>query len=307
MADATTTQGGSPQTGRREDGTIDVPINAVPDAIRNSPHPQQTQLHTLKRGDETIQVTTEQLIEKAQKGWNADVLTQQARESTKAAEKALALQEDLEQIIKSGDVDAFRRMGASMGVPGDEVEQAARNIWGDGSDEDDAETEDEPQPKRGKAAPQPAQVNFGALPADVQRLLLRAEKQRIDEIIDAALDSEEKVRYNMEQYDEKGRKAIRSLVEEKVRGRLAATNGDFGDGSHILRDVLPEVKTLLEALGSPRRSTPALGLGMSPGGDSLEVYPKKQPDHVPSSDGSFDQHILETLAFNQSQVDRAKR
>jgi hypothetical protein len=259
----------------------------------------------LKRGEETVQVNTEKLIEMAQKGWNSDVVTQQARETTKAAEKAMALQEDLEAIIKSGDVDAFRRMGASMGISGTEVEEAAKNIWGDGLDEDE---EEEARPvTRGKVPPQNAQVDFKSLPPDVQRILLRAEKQRIDEIIDAALDNDSNGSYNLEQYDEKGRKAIRSLVEEKVRGRLAATNGDFGDGSQILRDVLPEVKTLLEALGSPRRQTPALGMGLAPGGGDLEVYPKKQPDHIPSSDGSFDQHILETLAFNQAQSERAKR
>lgn len=307
MAGEATPQGGSQQT-QRADGTIDIPVGAVPDAIRTAPHPQQTQVFTLKRGEETMQVTAEKLVEMAQKGWNADVVTQQAREKEKAAERALAIQDDLEAVIRSGDVDAFRRMGAAMGIPGTEVEEAARNIWGDGEDDEVETTEDEPwQATRGKAAPQSSQVDFKALPPDVQRILLRAEKQRIDEIIDAALDSDEKVRYNMEQYDEKGRSAIRSLVEEKVRGRLAATNGDFGDGSHILRDVLPEVRTLLEALGSPRRQTPALGMGLAPGGGDLEVYPKKQPDHVPSSDGSFEQHILETLAFNQGNAERAKR
>ena len=304
MSEATDSQGGSQM--QRTDGALEVPINAIPDALRNAPHPSQTQLHTLRRGDETIQVTTEQLIEKAQKGWNADMVTQQARESQKAAERALAIQDDLEQVIKEGDVDAFRRMGAAMGISGNEVEEAAVSIWGNR-----AEDEEEEEPVQTRRTTQretgPLKVNFTQLPADVQRILLGAEKQRIDGIIQEALDKSEKVSYNMEQYDEKGRKAIRSLVEEKVRGRLAATNGDFGDGSHILREVLPEVEAILESLGSPRRQTPALGMGLAPGGGDIEVYPKKQPDHVPSSHGSFEQHSLETLAFNQRQSEQARR
>ncbi len=310
MAEATN-QGGSTEQIRRTDGSLEVPINAVPDAIRNSPTRNQTQLHTLKRGDETVEVTTEKLIEMAQKGWNADVTTQHAREAEKAAARALTIQEDLEAVIKSGDVDAFRRMGAAMGIPGNEVETAAASIWGDGS-EDEEDEEEAPTPQKRQVPQQPQKVDFSQFPPDVQRLLLRAEKARIDEIVQSALDSSEKVSYNMEQYEnEKERKAalsaIRALVEDKVRGRLNASNGDFGDGSHILKEVLPEVESLLEALGSPRRRTPSLGMGLAPGGGDIEVYPKKQPNHVPSSDGNFEQHILEQLAFNQGQVERSKR
>jgi hypothetical protein len=282
-------------------------VSSIPDALRNAPHPNDTVLHTIKRGDEEFQVTTEQLKTMAQKGWNADVVTQQARESTKAAERALSLQEDLEAVIKSGDVDAFRRMGAIMGIPGDEVERSAASIWGDGSEDEETEEVEADTPKKAKVAPRPDKVDFSQFPVDIQRLLLRAEKSRIDEIITLALDSSDKVRYNMEQYDDKGRKAVRSLVEEKVRGRLNASNGDFGDGSHILREVLPEVEAILEALGSPRRQTPALGMGAAPGGGDLEVYPRKKPDHVPSGDGAFEQHILEDLAYNHGNLSRSKQ
>jgi len=237
------------------------------------------------------------------------VVTQTARETTKAAERALSLQEDLEAVIQSGDVDAFRRMGAVMGIPVAEVEASAASIWGDGSDDDDAdEVETTVKRERGtKAAVTPSQVDFSQFPADIQRLLLRAEKTRIDEIIDAALDSSAKVTYNMEQYDAKAQKAVRSLVEEKVRGRLNASNGDFGDGSHILQSVIPEVELLLEALGSPRRQTSALGMGHAPGGGDLEVYPTKKPDHVSSGDGAFEQNILEELAYNHGNLSRSKR
>ena len=305
MASDVTKNDGSPMT--RTDGTIDIPISAVPDAIRNSPHPDQTRTYTLKRGDEEVQVTAEKLVEMAQKGWNADAVTQQARETIKEYEKDHGMADDLRAIIQSGDVDAFRRMGATMGIPGDEVEKAAVGIWGDGSDEDEEETTPVRKTRQVTETQAGGKVSFNQFPEEVQRLLLRAEKSRIDEIIDVALDSSDKVRYNLEQYDAKGQKAIRALVEEKVRGRLSATSGDFGDGSHILRDVLPEVEALLEALGSPRRQTPALGMGHAPGGGDIEVYPKKAPDHVSSSDGNFEQHILEKLAFNQGQIERSKR
>jgi hypothetical protein len=257
-----------------------------------------------------VEVTTDKLIEMAQKGWNADVVTQQARETIKEYSRDHILAEDLKAVIAAGDVDAFRRMGAACGVSGTEVEAAAVSIWGGGRevDEDVEEEEGEVQPTKGrKAAPNTGKLNFNQFPEEVQRLLLEAEKGRIDRIIDAALDKSEKVRYNVEQYDAKGQKAIRALVEEKVRGRLAASSGDFGDGSHILREVLPEVELLLEALGSPRRGVAALGMGNAPGGGDLEVYPKKMPDHVSSQDGGFDQSIFETIAHNHRKINESSR
>ena len=106
--------------GTNEDGTINIPIDSVPNELRDAAHPNEKQLHTLKRGEETIQVDTEELIRRAQKGWNADATTQAAAELQKTAAGALATQEDLEA-AKEGDIDAFRRIGIGMGLPKDRL------------------------------------------------------------------------------------------------------------------------------------------------------------------------------------------
>ncbi len=101
-----------------------------------------------------------------------------------------------------------------------------------------------------------------------------------------------------------GKKAIRRFVDEKIGGRLDQYGGDFGDGTRILAEVLPEVREHLQALGTPGKRTNA-GLGHAPGGGDTEIYPKQKPDHVPSTDGDrFDQNVLETIAYHQAQGER---
>jgi hypothetical protein len=88
------------------------------------------------------------------------------------------------------------------------------------------------------------------------------------------------------------------MIDEKVRGRLDASDGKFGDGAQILREVIPEVRGTLEALGTSSRSTPPMGLGPAPGSHEASIYPTKPPDHVSSTDAGFDEHITETLQHN---------
>jgi hypothetical protein len=283
-----------------DDGSvINIPPNSIPDVIRNAPYPGQNVMHTIKRGEEEVQVTTEQLKVMAQKGWNADVTTQQAREQAKQNEADIRLAGDLRAVIETGDVDAFRRMGLEAGVRGAELEEIVQQTFGEEEEVEEAPVRTAPQTN--------GQLDFRQFPKDVQRLLLRAEKGRISEIVQGELDKSEKIAYNLEQYDAKGRAAIRSLIDEKIRVRLADTNGDFGDGRFIMPGVLKDIEALLEAMNSPTRKVPPLGVGPAPGGDGLEVYPKKLPDHVSSaSGGQFEQNVLETLAYHHANAQRSR-
>jgi len=269
--------------------------------VQGDPQPQRY----IVNGKE-VTVTPDQYQTLIQKGLAADEKFREAAEIRKEAERAIATQEDLKQVILDGDVDAFRRMGANLGIPGTEIEAEIQRLFGD-EDEEDEDDESAPTPPKRQAQPEKRKLELSDFPPDVQRLMLQAERQRIDGIVTKALDKSERVRYNMEQFDEKGRQALRDLVDEKIRGRLAATNGDFGDGTYILRDVIPEVERIIEAIASPTRKVAPLGVGPSPGGDGLDVYPTKLPDHVPSTDGSFEQNILETLAYHHANAQRASR
>jgi len=294
--------GGKTTESTRDDGVIDIPVGSVPTELANAPHPDEKTLHTLKRGDEEIQVTTEELVRRAQKGWNADATTQSAKELQKSAAAALAIQEDLEA-AKEGDRDAFCRIGVSMGLPADMVEEVARQTFEAGEDGEtiDSYLDNSRGPSKGSERRGP--IDVSQLSPDVQRALYIVEENRMRGIIDSALDNDQEIAYNMKERSPEGQAAIRKFVAEKIQGRLGANGGDFGDGTRILSEVIPEVRDHLKALGTPGQRTQT-GLGTSPYSSAGGVYPTKQPDHVPSTAGDdFEQHILDTLRYHQGQDD----
>jgi hypothetical protein len=295
-----------------ERGTIQIPNSQVHPALGESRHPDETTQYTVKVNGDERKVSAAELIEGYQKSTAAGEKFQEAAQLRGEAAKAIALQEDLQALVQ-GDQDAFRRIGAAMGANGEEVEAALRQSFGDPEDEDDEDVieryyEDsrKSEPRLRNSNPENGPIDYSRLTPDIQRVLREAESGRIDKIVDKALDSDEELSYNMSQYDEKGKAAIRTLLNEKIRGRLDEHGGDFGDGRRILAEVLPEVKGLLSQLGG-RQGRPGVGLGASPGGGDTQVYPTKKPDYVPSTGGDdFEQHILDTLAFHQGQVERGR-
>ncbi len=218
-------------------------------------------------------------------------------------------------VFKDGDIDAFRRLGAQYGVPGDEVERIAARTFSnqdEGEDEDSDEEVVKSYLKEEAAAAAKTRshlegpIDYSKLSPDVQRVLREAEKTRIDGIVQNALDKDEVIAYNINAQTPEGRRAIRDYVDEKIRGRLDSFNGDFGDGSRILAEVLPEIKTHLQALGTPGKRT-YTGLGHAPGGGDTEVYPTKLPDHVSSTEGdAFEQNVLETMIYHQSKAEEGR-
>ena len=213
-----------------------------------------------------------------------------------------------------------------MGLSGDEVEEAARIVYeqmGDdktaspGEDGFDENSLYEPKTPTGgqmnmaqrmalleaeliktKALLTGRRTGFPDLDETLQTVVVDVEQRRVDKIIQNALDSDEVLAYYMKSYDDKGQQAIRDMIDEKVRGRLDASDGSFGDGTRILQEIVPEVKKTLEAIGTPNRLTPQMGFGPSPGGQGANIYPTKQPDHVSSTEAGFEEHIAETLQHN---------
>lgn len=295
---------------------IQVPAGAVPPQLANAPHPQMA---VIRVNGKDVQVTPEQMLAYAQKGAAADERFQDAAEQRKEAESAIRLKEDFDRLKETGDINAFRRIGAEMGLPGDQVEEAARMVY-EGVEEGEGDSDDENQywdksEGSGRGAERGADsrqllaqvkaelenrppVGYDNLSEEVQTALLHVESERINEIVQKALDKDDVIRYYRNSYDERGKEAIRSMVDEKIRGRLDSSDGQFGDGTQILREVVPEVRTLLEAIGTPSRTTPQMGLGPAPGGTGNQVYPTKPPEHVPSTETGFEDHIAQTIAYN---------
>jgi len=310
----------SPLSAQGETPRIDIPAQSVPPGTHIPP----AQVHeragaTLKVHGEEKAVSYEELISHAQKGLAADENFQAAAEKSKDAETAIQFQEDMRLVTESGDINAFRRAGAALGMPGDKIEQTAQYIEAQferaGVNYVNPESPDESpagsRPESGKTAAEWAkelaalkaqvegkQVGFGDLTGDLQTALVNVEEERISQIVEKALDSDPTLSYYMNSYGDKGKTAVRGVIDEKIRGRLDASDGRFGDGAKIMNVILPEVKTLLEAIGPPERSTPQMGLGPAPGGQGPNIHPLKAPEHVSSKDSGFEEHIGEVLEHN---------
>jgi len=299
--------------GAADDSTvIQIPNDQVHPSLANAPHPDQTRLYNVVVNGRQEQWTLDKLVSEAQTGAAGREAFQDAATTRKENARAIAIEEDMEMVFKEGDIDAFRRIGAQYGVPGDKVEEIAARTFGDEDDEDDEDIvndyfEDSSRGANRQTRPQaPTEVDYSMLAPDLQRMARGVEKERIDQIVQNALDKDDQIAYNMNSQTPTGRVAIRQYVDEKIRGRLDSFNGDFGDGARILAEVLPEIREHLQALGTPGNRTHT-GLGHAPGGGDTEVYPKQLPDHVPSTEGdSFEQNILETMAYHQAQAERGK-
>lgn len=291
-------------------GTIQIPNEQVHPALANSPHPDMAQVHNVKVNGREEQWTTAQLIEKAQKGQAAEEKFQEAAQERKGNARATAIEEDLQIVIDGGEdaADAFRRIGEAYKVPADHMEKLVAQSFG-GNEESDEDVVDqysrEIQGTRSRDGDKEV-VSYDRLSPDVQRALRKVEQGRMEEIVRKTLDKDENLSYNIGQHTPEGQRAIRQYVDEKIRGRLAAYGGDFGDGSRILAEVLPEVREHLQALGTPG-TRGSMGLGPSPGGGDTEVYPKQKPDHVSSTEGdAYEQNILETMAYHQARAEQGR-
>ena len=314
-----------PQDAQDPNPVQNIPASAVPPQLANAPHPYQNQTTEIIVDGQKQVVTHDQLVTLAQKGVASDNRFQEASSKSKEADAAINFKADMDLLAETGDISAFRRAGAAMGLSGDEVEEAARVVYesneepspgSEGFDENSLYTNNGPPPGQATGVGQQIaaltamvqklqgqasgkQTGFGDLSEDLQTVIGDAEQIRVDKIIQNVLDSDDVLSYYMGSYDKKGQSAIRSMIDDKVRGRLDASDGKFGDGTRIMREIVPEVREHLEALGTPNRSTPQMGLGPAPGGQSgADIYPRKQPDHIPSTEAGFEEHIGETLAHN---------
>ncbi len=306
-----------PDAGSNESVT-NIPATNVPPGMAMNPGPAHERAGaTLNVHGQKVPLSYEQLVTAAQKGLAADANFQAASETSRKAASAIEFQEDMRLVAESGDADAFRRAGASLGIPGDKVEESIRLIdeqYGDGDGTpDENRVFDGDTSRRGqgrtpeqwaqelaqvKSSLENRQIGFEQVSPDLQTALIHVEQERISRIVEKSLDSDDVLRYYIANYDEKGKDAIRGMIDDKIRGRLDAADGQFGDGKQIMQEIIPEVRALVEAIGTPERSTPQMGLGPAPGSQGPAVYPTKPPDHVSSTDAGFEEHIVEALAHN---------
>lgn len=299
-----------------DDGVTSIPATDVPAVLANAPHPDQTRMHDVTIDGERQQWTYEKLVKEAQTSAAGRKAFQDASEMRKENVRSAAIDEDLRAVFEDGDEDAFRRVGAAYDIPQGEIDEAVQNAFVDdgGSDDKDGDVVNDYLKEAAGAGKDTSRsrqptgpVSYGDMAPDVQRALRGVESARMEKIIDQALDNDEAIAYNMKAHTPEGRAAIRSLVDEKIKGRLASYGGDFGDGTRILQEVLPEIKGLLDAVGTPGQQT-NMGLGASPGGGSTAGHPPKKPDHVSSTEGdAWEQHILDDMVYRHDKAQRGQQ
>jgi hypothetical protein len=296
--------------------------------MATAPHPYEQQLTKIVVDGNEQMVDHAKLVELAQKGVSSGSRFQEAAAKSKEAEEAIKFKADMDLLGETGDVSAFRRAGSAMGLSDEEIEDAARMVYEQTGEPPSSPSEpvldenttyqQQQQVQQGgkvtvgqklamleaelmktKAQLDNRTTGFGDLSKGLQTAIVDVEQARVDKIIQKALDLDQVTAYYYNSYGEKGQKAIRSMIDEKVRGRLDASDGEFGDGAQILREVIPEVRTTLEALGTPNRTTPQVGLGPAPGSQGADIYPTKMPDHVSSTEAGFEEHVAQVLQHNQ--------
>ena len=134
------------------------------------------------------------------------------------------------------------------------------------------------------------------------------EEQRIGKIITGALDNDKELAYHTMTMDSGQKDQFRAMVERNIQGRLASTGSDFGDGTRVLSAVLSDVKADLKALGTPKPGhTPTFGIADSPSNTDAGSTPPQEPDHIPSTDSQFEQHIGEVIAHGMAKAEQAPK
>lgn len=274
-----------------KDVVIKVPDGASPPGMGTGSSPSKT-YEAVVYGKK-VELTEADLIREAQKGLAANQRFQEASRMLEEAKAAKSVHEDLHRVLEEGDINAFRRVAESMGLDRSQVEEAADIVWQQING--DTEEEEEEETPRGRQEA-PRKLSFGDLDEETQEVLVGVAADRINKSIKGALDNDEIIGYYLKQAGDKQRDAIVKMANREVKGRLTASGGNLKNIPGILKEVIPIVKETIEAFGI-ERSTPQMGLGPAPAGGP-DVYPKQQPKYVSSRDSGFEQHILETLAFN---------
>lgn len=259
----------------------------------------------LKVYGETKDVPIEELIKLAQKGMAADARFQEVAGKEKRLAELEAQDSDF-KLMQDGDLDAFRRLGAAAGIPGDYVEEAARAVFENyGDTEEYEEEEEEVDPvtewRQQRQRGEPRTVGYGDLDPEMRELTYGLVKERTANMIQAGLDNDKVIGYYMKNAKPEHVKAVRDMADELLKGRLALTKGDFTKMGELVPEMVNRLRPLVESFSATRQTNP-IGLGGAPGDGIGNAPPTKQPDHVPSFAGinAMGTHLNECIAYEMA-------
>lgn len=278
--------------------------------------------HTIKVDGKEIELSLDQLIERAQKGTAAEKRMSEAAELRKTMEEKGEEYEDLvrmrglfNRMVMEADQNAYTQLLTEYaGIPPEVVAEVGGTFFNNEltgyEDEEDVEYEEDDDDtedirmtqNQNKGQEPPRKTGYQDLEPEVQDALRHVESQRQEKILTDLLDNHKKMSYHMQRQSEKGREAIKTAVRKQIARRLTSENLSFEAGAPA---VVEEFAEFLEVAGTPERPTPHhTGLGPAPGGRAEDqVYPKEKPEDVPFGDASHDDGIHETLQWAMAQQD----
>lgn len=184
--------------------------NEVVEALTDKGATTASQKVTLKRGSETVEVDHKQLVELAQKGWDAD-------DKWKAAAKGRQIEELAQKAIVEGDEDSEFKLYELVGVPQDQINKIkeVRQKLAESAGTTVSTTN---SPSNPESASKP-------VTEDIEEIIRKvtSEERAVDFLdslgasIDSAIDSNTKIVALLEKYEDEGaRKTVRAFLAERA-------------------------------------------------------------------------------------------
>lgn len=289
----------------------DTNSSVVPPSEGKQPTGTQ-KLFTIKRGNETLQLTEDELVARAQKGWDAEEKYQAAANSRKFEEDVMA--------ARAGDVAATIRVAQRMGYSQDDVQKMLDEARGQ-------KTNQSPNPQKAAGGEddeyqqllddvaslvakkmgggQKKQVALGDLDPRVQQALNLMYGDKIEGYIQKTIDNDPVLGDYGKHGSPEQKDAVLGMVKERVQRRVQA--GQDVWSPNTVTTALQEVRQELARLGvQPAKKAervPFPGLGPSEGSMSGSFHPDKPAERP--KDGVFDKngsnYVLDRLLHLQMQ------
>lgn len=266
--------------------------------------PEQT-IEKLKVNGKWVEMTRAEMRARAQKAVAAD---EQFRDGKAMQKQMLEFRESLKDAVESADPERLAAHLQGLGIN----DQLVKRFFDQVVEERGAPPA--PSPKSAKdgtgvleerlAAIEKAlngttnsPIDFGKLAPDLKRAFAQLENDRITKIRDHALDSDRIIGQYLGKAKAEQAETVRTLANELIAARLKSV-GTFGDGTQILEYVVPQIRTVIQALGSSERATPPLGLGSAPAGSGDTTSTPEKPKRANVNDAGFVGSVRDLLAYH---------
>lgn len=248
----------------------------------------------LKVDGKLVELTLEELKQRASEALGAQKKFEEAARLRKEAEAMLRAKEASERVRESiaagilPDEDDLRTMLASFGIDNPNIGEIMDTIQN--------EMASAQQPAQSGTAPRPLSLND--LPPEVQKAVQTVEQRELEQLRQNILesthkgvDSDEIIRNILSQVPDSEKETVRQtlydIAEDKVKTAILAEGRVFGP--QLVQDVLGRLRTIAKTLVSPTRMAaypPVQGIGPTVGGGQIRVdkpierVPSTHPDYI---------------------------